>query len=108
MDNLANLEDKVTLLVQTVRKHKEEESRLRAEIEQKDRELEAAAQEADKLQDKLDEYRQLAAENEVLRNKQEEARTRVEQILRKLETFEKEMGTGGDGQAELIAEDEEE
>jgi peptidoglycan hydrolase CwlO-like protein len=108
MDNLGNLEDKVMLLVQTIRKHKEEEERLRVEIEGKDRELEAAGQEKESLQRKLDEYRQLAAENEVLRNKQEEARARVEQILKKLETFEKEIGKGGDGQAELIAEDEEE
>jgi chromosome segregation ATPase len=108
MDNLGNLEDKVMLLVQTIRKHKEEEARLRAEIEQKGRELEAAGQEKESLQRKLDEHRQLAAENEVLRNKQEEARARVEQILEKLETFEKEMGKGENGQTELIAEDEEE
>ena len=108
MDNLANLEDKVMLLVQTIRKHQEEETRLRTEVEQKSRELDAAAQEKEALDRKLDEYRQLAAENETLRNKQEEARARVEQILSKLETFEKEMGTAGDGQAELIAEDDEE
>jgi hypothetical protein len=106
MDNLANLEDKVMLLVQTIRKHKEEETRLRGVLEERDRELQAAAQEKEALHRRLDEYGKLAAENDALRNKQEEARARVEQILKKLETFEKEMGKAPDGQAELIAEDE--
>ena len=52
MDNLGNLEDKVMLLVQTIRKHKDEEERLRTEIEGKDRELEAAGQEKESLQRK--------------------------------------------------------
>ena len=108
MDSLANLEEKVMLLVQTIRKLQEDKAALRTEVEQKNRELEAGGQAREDLERKIDEYRQLAAENEVLRNKQEEARARVEQILSKLETFEKEMGKGGSGQAELMAEDEEE
>ncbi|NIT37016.1 MAG: hypothetical protein GTN49_11055 [candidate division Zixibacteria bacterium] len=103
MDNLASLEEKVMLLVQTIRKHKEEKDRLEEEIAQKVKELDAAEQEKDKLVRKINEYRQLATENEALRKKQEEARARVEQILAKLETFEKEMGRSESGQAELMS-----
>lgn len=103
MDNLASLEEKVMLLVQTIRKHKEEKDRLEEEIAQKEKELEAAVREKEELKAKINEYRQLATENEVLRKKQEEARARVEQILAKLETFEKEMGKSESGQAELVS-----
>ncbi len=103
MDNLASLEEKVMLLVQTIRKHKEEKDRLEEEIAQKAKELEAAEREKEDLKGKINEYRQLAAENEVLRKKQEEARARVEQILAKLETFEKEMGKSESGQTELVS-----
>jgi multidrug resistance efflux pump len=103
VDNLASLEEKVMLLVQTIRKHKEEKDRLEEEIAQKAKELETAEREKEELKGKINEYRQLAAENEVLRKKQEEARARVEQILAKLETFEKEMGKSESGQTELVS-----
>jgi chromosome segregation ATPase len=103
MDNLASLEEKVMLLVQTIRKHKEEKDRLEEDIAQKVQELEAAEREKEELKGKINEYRQFATENEVLRKKQEEARARVEQILAKLETFEKEMGKSESGQAELMS-----
>jgi chromosome segregation ATPase len=105
MDNLGSLEEKVMLLVQTVRKQQEEMGRLQKEIAQRDEELEAAGAEKEELQKKIDDYRQLGAENEVLRNKHEEARVRVDQIITKLEKFEAEIGSDASGQAELITED---
>ncbi|GEM_PF-2021061 len=106
MDDLANLEEKVMLLVQTVRKHREENARLQAEIERKAEELAAAGRDKEALARKIDEYSHFAAENEALRQKQQEARERVENILGKLETFEKELEKGESGQAELMPEDE--
>jgi len=104
MDNLANLEEKVMLLVQSLRKCNDEKGQLAAEIERKAEELEAAAREQEKLQQKIEELRSLASENEVLRTKHEEARVRVEQILSKLAKFERELGEGDSGQTELMSE----
>lgn len=106
MDDLASLEEKVMLLVQTVRKYREENARLQAEMEGKGQELEAAGRDKAELERKIDEYRHFAAENEALRQKQQEASARVEQILSKLEKFETELEKGESGQAELVPEDE--
>lgn len=106
MDNLESLEEKVMILVQTVRKHQETNARLRGEIERKKEELETAGREKEELARKIDEYKKFAAENEQLRSNQQEARARVEQILGKLETFEKELEQGESGQAELMPEEE--
>jgi hypothetical protein len=54
MDNLESLEEKVMVLVQTIRKHQETNAHLRGEIEQKKEELEAAGREKDELARKLD------------------------------------------------------
>jgi septation ring formation regulator EzrA len=105
MDNLVNLEEKVMLLVQSLRKCNDEKGQLAAEIERKTEELEAAAQEKEELQQKIEELRALGTENEVLRTKQEEARVRVEQILAKLAKFESELDEGDSGQTELMSED---
>ncbi|UCH78593.1 MAG: hypothetical protein JSU81_01185 [Candidatus Coatesbacteria bacterium] len=104
MDNLANLEEKVMLLVQSLRKCNDEKGQLAAEIEKQQEQLEAAAREKKDLENKIEELRALGTENEVLRTKQEEARVRVEQILAKLAKFESELDESDNGQTELMSE----
>lgn len=102
MDNLESLEEKVMLLVQTVRKHQEINARLRGDIERKEEALEAAAREKEEFARKIDEYKKFAVENEQLHTQQQEARTRIEQMLSKLEKFEEELERGESGQTELM------
>ncbi len=106
MENLESLEEKVMILLQTVRKHQEESSRLRATVAEKEEELQAARREKEELKRKIDEYKKLADENEALKNQQNEARDRVEKILGKLEKFERELEQGESAQAELMPEEE--
>jgi DNA repair exonuclease SbcCD ATPase subunit len=106
MENLENLEEKVMLLLHTVRKHQEESTRLRAAIAEKEEELETARREKEALERTLDEYKKLADENEALKNQQNEARDRVEKILNKLEKFQSELEKGESAQAELMPEEE--
>lgn len=106
MENLESLEEKVMILLQTVRKHQEESSQLRAAVAGKEEELETARRENEELKRRIDEYSKLADENEALKNQQNEARDRVEKILNKLEKFERELEQGESAQAELMPEEE--
>jgi FtsZ-binding cell division protein ZapB len=103
MDSLDHLEERVMLAVQTIRILQDERAKLKAEMAQTHRDLETArGREADAAR-QVEELKNLAKENELLKTKHDEIRARVEQLVAKLEKFEREVAEGDAAQGDLLA-----
>lgn len=108
LESLNLLEEKVMLAVQTIRQLREEKERLKTQLAQQLNALQAATKERDALKMEVERLSKLNDENEKLRRRQDEIRARVEQIISKLEAFEKDVAhvtEENTGQKELLAED---
>ncbi len=105
MDVLNLLEEKVMLAVQTIRQLREEKERLKGQLAQQLQAAEAWAKERAALAAKIEQLKPMAEENEKLRRRHDEVRSRVEQIIAKLEAFEKDAAAlEEEGQKELLPE----